>query len=97
MDTTNCPQIIVHAQESLDFTPFEVRWVPHSARFVILGQMPRATGAIQIHELNRGECKKVSQTERPKGFKCGTFHASAIEDRHLATGDYEGEKRSIGR
>ena len=31
-----------------------------------------------------------AETEQPKGFKCGTFGASSIEDRHLATGDYVG-------
>ena len=34
--------------------------------------------------------KKIATYEKPKGFKCGTFHASSVEDRHLATGDYEG-------
>jgi hypothetical protein len=30
------------------------------------------------------------QVEKPQGFKCGTFGASGLEDRHLATGDYAG-------
>ncbi|CAD7971504.1 unnamed protein product [Amoebophrya sp. A120] len=90
MDTTNSPQIILHTHEGLNFTPFEAKWVPHSARFVVLGQNPRATGALAVYELERGKVKKLSETEKPKGFKCGTFGASAIEQRHLATGDYEG-------
>lgn len=32
----------------------------------------------------------MSLSEKPKGFKSGTFHASGVENRHLATGDYEG-------
>jgi WD repeat-containing protein 92 len=52
--------------------------------------MPRATGGIQVHELERGKLKKIKSVEKPKGFKCGTFHASSIEERHLATGDYDG-------
>eukprot|EP00392_Amoebophrya_sp_AT5.2_P001728 g1730.t1 len=104
MDTTNSPQIILHTHEGLNFTPFEAKWVPHSARFIVLGQNPRATGALAVYELERGKvvdldicimgkgmgCKKLSETEKPKGFKCGTFGASALEQRHLATGDYEG-------
>jgi hypothetical protein len=30
------------------------------------------------------------QVEKPKGFKCGTFGASTLSERHLATGDFEG-------
>jgi len=90
MDCTAAPQVIEHVKENLNFTPFDTRWVPQSARFVVLGQMPRATGVIRVCSLNQGKCEKLAETEQPKGFKCGTFGASAIEDRHLATGDYVG-------
>src|SRR3546814_15691059 len=30
------------------------------------------------------------QSEKTHGIKCGTFGASSIEERHLATGDYGG-------
>lgn len=33
---------------------------------------------------------RFHQVEKPKGFKCGTFGASSLEERHLATGDYGG-------
>ena len=55
MDTTNSPQIILHTHEGLNFTPFEAKWVPHSARFIVLGQNPRATGALAVYELERGK------------------------------------------
>jgi WD40 repeat protein len=90
MDCTSAPQVIEHVKENLNFTPFETRWVPQSSRFVVLGQMPRATGAIRVCQLSKGKCEKLVEVEKPKGFKCGTFGASAIEDRHLATGDYVG-------
>lgn len=90
MDCTAAPQVIEHIKETLNFTPFETRWIPQSARFVILGQMPRATGVIRVCELDQGKCKKLSEVEKKSGFKCATFGASQIEDRHLATGDYAG-------
>jgi WD40 repeat protein len=90
MDTTGAPQIIEHVRWNLDFTPFETRWVPQSARFVVLGQMPRATGAFRVCSLNKGEVECLVSAEKAVGFKCATFGASRIEDRHLATGDYKG-------
>ena len=44
MDTTNAPQIIDHHSSSLDFTPYDTKWVPGSAQFVLGGQTMKATG-----------------------------------------------------
>ncbi len=44
MDTTEAPQIIEHVAKSLTFTPFDVKWIPSSARFVLFGQSPGAKG-----------------------------------------------------
>lgn len=32
----------------------------------------------------------LPQSTKAQGIKCGTFGASSLEDRHLATGDYVG-------
>lgn len=45
---------------------------------------------MQIYELSAGSVKLVHECEKKKGFKCGTFGASMLEDRHLATGSYDG-------
>jgi len=91
MDTTDAPQIIELAKKSVEFTPFATRWVPSSARFVVLGQNPRATGTIQVFELSKGAVTRKHKVDKASGFKCGTFGASGLEDRHLATGDYDGK------
>jgi WD repeat-containing protein 92 len=33
----------------------------------------------------------VVDSTKPHGIKCGTFGASSIEERHLATGDHAGK------
>jgi hypothetical protein len=48
MDSTDAPQIIEHMNKSLTFTPYETRWIPCSARFIVLGIHPKATGAMQV-------------------------------------------------
>ncbi len=45
---------------------------------------------LKIYELNKGDPTVVAEVEKPHGFKCGTFGASSLEDRFLATGDYAG-------
>lgn len=90
MDARDSPQIIDHLRESLNFTPFEVRWVPASAKFVLMGTNPKGTGALIVKEISGTELKTVTQTEKTDGIKCGTFGASMFERRHLATGTYNG-------
>ncbi|RNA40957.1 WD repeat-containing 92 [Brachionus plicatilis] len=84
------PQIILYAQKSVNFTLFDCKWIPYSAKFVLLGNHARGTGAIQIYELESGDVKLIKETEKLKAFKCGTFGASKVETRHLATGDFDG-------
>eukprot|EP00916_Digyalum_oweni_P018026 GHVL01030148.1.p1 GENE.GHVL01030148.1~~GHVL01030148.1.p1 ORF type:complete len:270 (-),score=51.34 GHVL01030148.1:42-851(-) len=90
MNTTSAPQIILHIQQNLDFTPFESRWAPDGAIFAVAGQFPRATGALSVFRLNKGALEVVHKTEKPHGFKCGTFAATLPGDFHFVTGDYNG-------
>ncbi|XP_031554610.1 WD repeat-containing protein 92-like [Actinia tenebrosa] len=85
------PQIISHAQKSLNYTVFDAKWIPSSARFVVLGNHARGTGAMQIYEVSHGDIKLLKDVEKKTAFKCGTFGASSLQQRYLATGDFEGK------
>lgn len=84
------PQIIAHIEKSLDYTLFDTKWIPCSAKFVVLGSHARGTGAIQIYELSHGQLNCVKEIEKAKALKCGTFGASSLQQRYLATGDFDG-------
>ncbi|CAM9883692.1 dynein axonemal assembly factor 10 [Lampetra fluviatilis] len=90
MATLDKPQIIVHVQKSLNFTLFDCRWVPCSARLVCLGSTARGTGALQVYEVTQGQLNLVTETEKAKPLKCATFGAASLQQRHLATGDFDG-------
>lgn len=90
IESVDAPQIIEHQNKALNFTPYDVRWVPYSARMAVLGMYPRGTGVLQVYEMRVGALTLVAEVEKPTGFKCGTFGASGLEERHLATGDYKG-------
>ena len=55
------PQIIIHLEKQLNYTVYDTKWIPCSAKFVALGSHPRNTGAVQIYELSKGELKLVSE------------------------------------
>ncbi|KAG0719955.1 WD repeat-containing protein 92 [Chionoecetes opilio] len=41
------PQILVYVEKSLNYSAFDVKWVPKSAKVVALGSHARGTGALQ--------------------------------------------------
>ncbi len=91
MDTTDAPQIIEHIHKPINFTPYDTRWVPYSARFVAMGIHANAKGALNVYELSNGDLKTVLEGRTSHGVKCGTFGASSADERFLATGDHAGQ------
>ena len=46
---------------------------------------------LQIFELRGNQLQKVQEIEKQARFKCGTFGASSLSERQLATGSFQGE------
>jgi WD40 repeat protein len=84
-------QIITHITHSLPFTPFDVKWIPCSAKFVVVGQLPRGTGSLSVYQLTAQSIELISESEKPTAFKCGTFGASTLASRQFITGDFDGK------
>ena len=92
MDLSAGPNILELYQKPVNITTYDTKWIPTSARFVVLGSYARATGCLQIYSLdteNEG-VKLNKELEKKAAFKCGTFGASSLRERHLATGNFEG-------
>jgi hypothetical protein len=81
MDTTDAPQILEHASQSLGFTPFDVKWIPSSARFCLFGQSPSAKGVFNVYSLEDGTLKLITEWKKEYGIKSGTFKASPVSIR----------------
>ena len=64
MDTLNAPQIIEHISHSLNYTPFDVKWIPCSAKFVVVGQTPSAKGIIQTYQMNEGKLELLTEVNK---------------------------------
>ncbi|RKO97370.1 hypothetical protein CXG81DRAFT_26856 [Caulochytrium protostelioides] len=86
------PQIILHKTKHVAFTPYEARWIPRTARLVVIGQHARGTGALHLLQLGtQGEMSTLFETEKSAAIKCSTFGASAYGAAQLATGDFDGQ------
>jgi len=89
------PQIVTHVQKSLNYTLFDAKFIPRSARFVCLGAHAKGTGALQVYEIThnqlKGDVNLITDLEKSATFKCGTFGAANTTTRFLATGDFKGK------
>lgn len=91
MEALRKPQIIAHIEKSFDFSVFDTRWIPSTAKFIVLGSRPNTEGILKIFELNtNADVDLIKDIERPHSLRCGTFGASAMRDSHLAVGDFAG-------
>lgn len=85
------PQIIAHIEKSLDYSIFDTKWIPCSAKFVVLGSKPNGNGILNVFELNKGNLEMICEIEQKSSFKCGTFGASSMQKMHMAIGDFDGK------
>lgn len=74
------PQIIAHIEKSLNYTLFDTKWIPCSAKFVVLGSHARGTGALQIYELAHGQLNCVKEVSR----YLWVFVANLLDIKHRA-------------
>lgn len=100
-------QIIQHVRKSLLYTAFDVKWVPQSASFAVVGQYPNNNGALSLYELHHGELRTTAELRLPHPLKCCTFgHNAAFSSStsttasagnsaaaQIATGDFAGSLR----
>lgn len=64
MDKLDKPQIIIHVQKGLNYTAHDAKWIPCSARFVVLGSHAKGTGAMQVFEVSRGSVNLVKDVSK---------------------------------
>ncbi|XP_064484119.1 dynein axonemal assembly factor 10-like [Ornithodoros turicata] len=82
-----------YIQIPLQHTVFDVKWMPHSAKFLTFGILPNGTGCVELYEMTDGSASKVAEIPHTKGVKTGSFAASSQVQRDFATGDFEGRLR----
>lgn len=87
------PEIHKYIQHRIDYTAFDVKWMPQSAKFLAFGVGPDGQGTVQVYELDGNSLSKVEELQQPRGVKCGTFAPSSLEERNVTTGGFDGKWR----
>ena len=84
------PQLLVHIEKQLNYTIYDVKWIPCSAKFIVIGSKPNGTGIVDIFELNSGQLEGVKSVEKLNSLKCASFGVTSLKNTHLALGDFTG-------
>lgn len=85
--------IVGYLEKSLNFTIFDTKWIPKSAKFVVVGNRPNGKGVLKVFELNVGEIDPIAEVEYENRVKCGSFGASSLRKQHFAVGTFDGHLR----
>ena len=89
-DKSKSPEIIEYINNPLNYIPCDVKWIPYSTKFVVIGHTSLGKGIIQIYQMNKGKLDLISEFIKENGFKCSTFETSSFAARDLAVGDFDG-------
>lgn len=73
-----------------NFSIFDTKWIPHTAKFVAIGGRANGTGLIKVYEMNSSKIDVVREINRKDTFKCAAFGLSRTNDAYLAIGDFGG-------
>lgn len=89
--TMDKPYFLCHIEKSVDFTIFDTKWLPCSAKCVALGRKSNGNGVLNLFELNNGELDKVRELEQKSALKSCSFGASSIRKNHIAVVTFDGQ------
>ena len=62
-------QIILHIHHPVNFTLYDSKWIPRSAKFISLGNHPKGTGALNIYEIDHGKLNVVKEVHSSSIFQ----------------------------
>lgn len=85
------PFVFTHiAHPENNFTIFDVKWIPQSAKFIAIGGKPNDTGIVKVYELNNDRLDIVREINKSNVFKCSSFGLSSKQKSYLSVGDFSG-------
>ncbi|CRK90291.1 CLUMA_CG003987, isoform A [Clunio marinus] len=87
----NKVQTLAHIEHSVNYSIFDVKWIPFSAKFISIGSKTNGNGIFQIYELDSPKVKLVKEVTQESSLKCSSFGISSPGERHLAVGDFSGK------
>lgn len=82
--------MFAHTTHLENFSVFDTKWIPQTAKFVAIGGRANTTGLIKVYELNGTQIDVVREINMKNTFKCGAFGLSRTKNAYMAVGDFGG-------
>lgn len=89
------PYVLCHIEKAVDFTVYDTKWVPCSAKCVALGTKTTGNGILRMFEVNGGQLETVRDYEYKSTLKSGSFGASSLQKSHIAIIGLDGRFQMI--
>ena len=51
------PVMICHVEKSVSYTLHDCKWIPGTAKFVVIGARPRGSGVIEVYQVVTNDLK----------------------------------------
>lgn len=76
--------VVGHIEKLVDFTIFDTKWIPGTAKVIALGNKTSGNGVLKMFEMNSGKLDEVHEIETKSRLKCASFGASPLRKSHVA-------------
>lgn len=89
------PYILCHIEKAVDFTIFDTKWLPCSAKLIVLGNKPNGNGVLKLFELNGAKLDLVREHEQKSALKNASFGVSSLRKAHVAVASLDGHMKML--
>lgn len=84
------PFIFTYISHNENFSIFETKWIPGTAKFVAIGGNAKSMGCIKVFELNGDQLDILHEVKRKNSLRCTSFGLSRTRKSYMSTGDFKG-------
>lgn len=63
MNAIEKPVMICHVEKPLTYTLYDCKWIPKTAKFVVVGTEPRGTGVIEVFEVGANDVTSINKVK----------------------------------
>lgn len=82
--------IFTHISHNENFSIFEAKWIPATAKCVAIGGNAKSTGCIKVFELNGNRLDVLHEVKKKNSLRCASFGLSRTRQSYMSTGDFKG-------
>lgn len=89
------PFIFTYISHNENFSIFETKWIPGTAKLAAIGGNGNSTGCIKVFELNGDRLDILHVINKRSPLRCAAFGLSRTKQSYMCTGDFKGSLQIV--